>query len=133
MTYTITVVFPNETDAQYDIDYYTNVHMRLIEKHWSKYGLKSWSVTKFGPSLDGTAPVYAVGSRVHWESEEGMKRAFESPEVAEVMGDVVHFSNKQPIFLFGETECFFSDSARYPSYERASAPSFTFPISLRLA
>ncbi|GFN11042.1 hypothetical protein AtubIFM56815_008608 [Aspergillus tubingensis] len=103
MTYTITVVFPNEPDAKYDIEYYTNVHMRLIEKHWTKYGLKSWSVTKFGPALDGTPPPYAVGSRVHWESEEGMKKAFESPEVPEVMGDVVNFSNRPAIFLFGET------------------------------
>ncbi|GKZ32806.1 hypothetical protein AbraIFM66950_002433 [Aspergillus brasiliensis] len=103
MAYTITVVFPNDADAQYDIDYYTNVHMKLIEKHWSKYGLKSWSVTKFLPSLDGAAPVYAVGSQVHWESEEGMKKAFESPEVAEIMGDVSRFSNKKPVFLIGET------------------------------
>ncbi|PWY77748.1 hypothetical protein BO83DRAFT_425211 [Aspergillus eucalypticola CBS 122712] len=103
MTYTITVVFPNEPDAKYDINYYTNVHMRLIEKHWIKYGLKSWSVTKFGPSLDGTPPPYAVGSRVHWESKEGMKKASESLEVPEVIGDVVNFSNKPAIFLFGET------------------------------
>ncbi|GIC94611.1 uncharacterized protein Aud_001940 [Aspergillus udagawae] len=103
MACTITVVFPNDVDAKYDIDYYITNHMTLIEKHWSKYGLQGWSVTKYIPSLDGAAPVYAFGSQVYWESEEGMKKAFESAEAAEIMGDVPHFSNKPPIFLIGQT------------------------------
>ena len=102
MAYTVTVVFPNDADAKYGINYYTNSHMSLIEKRWSKYGLKSWSVTKYAPSLDGTAPMYAFGSQVYWENEEGMKNAFQSPEVAEIMEDVSRFSNKQPIFLVGQ-------------------------------
>jgi hypothetical protein len=40
MAFSITVVFPNDADAEYDIDYYTRNHMPLIEKHWSKFGLK---------------------------------------------------------------------------------------------
>ncbi len=36
MAYTVTVVFPIDADAQYDINYYTNSHMSLIEQHWSK-------------------------------------------------------------------------------------------------
>ncbi|PYI02321.1 hypothetical protein BO78DRAFT_422682 [Aspergillus sclerotiicarbonarius CBS 121057] len=103
MSFTVTVVFPNDADAKYDIDYYTKTHMALIEKHWSKYGLKGWSVTKYVPGVDGTPPVYAFGSEAFWESEDGMKSAFGSPEVAEIMADVAHFSNKSPIFLLGQT------------------------------
>jgi uncharacterized protein (TIGR02118 family) len=103
MSYTITVVFPNDLDAKYNIDYYTASHMTLIEKHWSKYGLKGWSATRYLPGLDGADPLYVFGSQVFWESEEAMKKAFESPEVAEIMADVPHFSNKPPIFLIGQT------------------------------
>ncbi|RAL02820.1 uncharacterized protein BO80DRAFT_463071 [Aspergillus ibericus CBS 121593] len=103
MSFTVTVVFPNDADAEYNIDYYTQTHMTLIEKHWSKYGLKGWSVTKYVPGLDGTPPLYAFGSEVFWENEDGAKAAFASPEVAEIMGDVPHFSNKTPIFLLGQT------------------------------
>lgn len=103
MACTVTVVFPNDADAKYDIDYYIKNHMTLIAKHWSKFGLKSWSVTKYIPGLEGTPPVYAFGSEVYWESEEGMKKAFGSPEVAEIMADVARFSNKPPTFLIGQT------------------------------
>lgn len=73
--------------------------MTLIEKHWSKYGLQGWSVTKYLPGLDNVPPLYAFGSEVFWESEDGMKSTFGSPEVAEIMEDVARFSNKHPHFL----------------------------------
>lgn len=101
MTYTITVLFPNEQDANYDKNYYVNHHMPLIEQHWKKYGVQSWSVTDFSSGPDGANPVYTFGSVVTWESKEGVERAFQSPEVAEIMSDVPNFSNKQPVFLFG--------------------------------
>ncbi|PWY68505.1 hypothetical protein BO94DRAFT_611434 [Aspergillus sclerotioniger CBS 115572] len=103
MSFTVTVVFPNDADAQYDINYYTKSHMVLIEKHWTKFGLQGWSVTKYVPGLDGTPGPYSFGSDVYWKDEEAMKAAFASPEVAEIMADVAHFSNKSPVFLFGRT------------------------------
>lgn len=99
MACTVTVVFPNDADAKYDIDYYVKNHMTLIEKLWSNYGLKGWSVTKYVPSLDGTPPLYAFGSEVFWENEEGMKKAFESSTVTEIMADISRFSNKPPDLL----------------------------------
>ncbi|RHZ50676.1 uncharacterized protein CDV56_107002 [Aspergillus thermomutatus] len=102
MAFTITVVFPNDADAKYDIEYYTKNHMTLVEKHWSKFSLKGWSVTRFVPGLDGSTPLYAFGSEVFWESKMGMKNAFASPKAAEIMGDVPCFSNKSPIFLIRE-------------------------------
>jgi uncharacterized protein (TIGR02118 family) len=101
MSYTITVLFPNEPDAKYDTEYYVAHHMPLIQHHWRKYGVQSWSVTTFGPAPDGTQPFYAFGSVVIWDSKQGVDKAFESPEVAEIMSDVPKFSNKQPVFLFG--------------------------------
>ncbi|KAH6679905.1 ethyl tert-butyl ether degradation EthD [Plectosphaerella plurivora] len=102
MAVSITVVFPNEADAEYDIDYYITKHMPLIQSRWGKYGVKSWSVTKFGNGVDGSAPLYAFGSTVNWDNHEQIKTAFAGPEVGEIMGDVPNFSNKQPVFLVGE-------------------------------
>ncbi|KAF4774338.1 ethyl tert-butyl ether degradation [Colletotrichum scovillei] len=102
MTVTITVVFPNDPDAEYDINYYTTKHMPLIQEQWRKYGVTSWSVTKFQPGADGIPPLYAFGSTVTWDSLQQIKAAFAGPEAAGIMGDVPNFSNKQPIFLTGE-------------------------------
>ncbi|PWY85862.1 hypothetical protein BO94DRAFT_535999 [Aspergillus sclerotioniger CBS 115572] len=102
MAYTLTVLYPNELDADYDLDYYVSNHMPLVQRHWEKYGIHSWSVTRFNPSVDGTRPLYTFGCTIHWESEEGVQKAFKGPEAAEVLGDIAKFSNKQPIFLLGE-------------------------------
>lgn len=102
MAVTVTVVFPNEPDAKYDIEYYMAKHMPLIETRWGKYGIKSWSATKYSNGIDGSPPLYAFGSVVTWDNEEQVKTAFTGPEVGEIMADVPNFSNKQPIFLIGE-------------------------------
>lgn len=102
MTITITVIFPNEPDADYDIEYYATKHMPLIQTLWSKYGLTSWSMTKFIDGIDSSSPLYAFGSTVTWDSIEQVKAAFAGPEASEIMGDVRNFSNKDPIFLTGE-------------------------------
>lgn len=98
---TITVLFPNEPDAKYDIEYYVSHHMPLIERRWKRYGVQSWSVTTFNPSANGAISLYAFGSVIAWESKEGFQKAFERPEVAEIMSDVPNFSNKRAVFLFG--------------------------------
>ncbi|RYN46677.1 hypothetical protein AA0118_g12488 [Alternaria tenuissima] len=102
MTITVTVLFPNTPDAKYDIDYYVNKHMPLIQTLWGRYGVKSWSATKFSNEVDGSPSLYAFGSVVVWEDHEEMKNAFSGPEAKEVMGDIVNFSNKEAVFLIGE-------------------------------
>ncbi|RMJ16838.1 hypothetical protein CDV36_003471 [Fusarium kuroshium] len=101
MTFTITVLFPNEPDAKYDFDYYVSKHLPLIQERWGKYGVKSWSATQFTSGLDGSPSPYAFGSVVEWENADQIKTAFEGPEAAEIMGDVANFSNKQALFLLG--------------------------------
>ncbi|KAM5341985.1 hypothetical protein ACJ41O_015016 [Fusarium nematophilum] len=102
MAFTVTAVFPNVPDAKYDIDYYLTKHMPLIQERWAKYGVKSWSATKFVDGLDGSPSLYAFGSVVTWDNAEQVKTAFAGPEVGEIMGDVSNFSNKDAIFLIGE-------------------------------
>lgn len=101
MAVTITVLFPNESDAKYDIKYYTTQHMPRIQRLWAKYGVKDWSATEFSAGVDGSPPVYAFGSVVTWESLDQVKAAFASPEAAEIMDDVANFSNKNAVFLVG--------------------------------
>lgn len=105
MSITVTVVFPNSPDAVYDLDYYQTKHMPLIQERWAQYGIKSWSVTKFSNGLDGSPPHYAFGSTTVWDSREQVEKAFAGPEVGEIMGDVVNFSNQPAVFLVGEVLC----------------------------
>jgi uncharacterized protein (TIGR02118 family) len=101
MSFIITVVFSDDADAVYDIDYYTSHHMPLILKDWEKYGVIGWNVRTFTPGPDGSAPQFAFGSDVFWKSMDELEAAFKGSEAAAIMGDVPNFSNKAPIFLYG--------------------------------
>lgn len=102
MAASITVLYPNEADAKYDIDYYKTHHMPLMEKLMGKFGLVGWSVTTFTPGPDGSAPPYVFGSVATWSSAEAIKAAFADECAKQIMQDVANFSNKHPVFLFGE-------------------------------
>lgn len=60
-------------------------------------------MTRFAPALDGSQPPYTFSCNIVWDSDAGIKQAFESEEAVAVMKDVPKFSNKQPVFLFGAT------------------------------
>ncbi|SCO78534.1 uncharacterized protein FRV6_02747 [Fusarium oxysporum] len=102
MPATVTILYPNDADANYDLDYYVKHHMPLLGKLWGTKGLKSWTATKYGPGADGSPHPYAFGCSIAWETAGAIKAAFSGPEAGEVMADVAKFSNKQPIMLFGK-------------------------------
>ncbi|KAF7621035.1 hypothetical protein F9C07_1484821 [Aspergillus flavus] len=102
MPTTVTVLYPNDVDADYDLNYYLTHHMPLLDKLWGTRGLKGWTYTKYTPSPNGSPQPYVFGCSMTWESGDAMKAAFSGPGVKEAMADVAKFSNKQPIMLFGE-------------------------------
>jgi uncharacterized protein (TIGR02118 family) len=104
MTFIITVVFPNDADAKYDIKYYIEKHMPRIMEEWAKYGVTGYNVREFAPGPDGAKPVHAFGSDVFWTSKDRLHEAFAGPEATGIMGDVVNFSNKAPVFLYGDVK-----------------------------
>ncbi|OHE92051.1 hypothetical protein CORC01_12632 [Colletotrichum orchidophilum] len=102
MPATFTILYPNEADAKYDIDYYVNSHMPLAAATWAAAGVKSWKVTKYAASADGKEPKYAFGGILIFDSVESIQKALTSPETAKVLQDVPNYSNKEPVFLIGE-------------------------------
>ncbi|TEA20278.1 hypothetical protein C8034_v003945 [Colletotrichum sidae] len=104
MSIAITVLFRNEADARYDLAYYANTHMPLVQREWQKYGVTGWSVVKYGrgPGPDGAEPPFVFGSTVTWAEGSQVQTAFAGPETARVFADVPNFSNKEPLFLYGE-------------------------------
>ncbi|MBE3045513.1 EthD family reductase [Candidatus Bathyarchaeota archaeon] len=100
---TLTALYPNTPDARYDVDYYINIHMPLVQQHWKQYGLLSWSVSSF--ASDATKPaLYSFMSIIHFESTDSIHAALASPERAVVMGDVEKFANTPPLILIAETK-----------------------------
>ncbi|EME85973.1 uncharacterized protein MYCFIDRAFT_132791 [Pseudocercospora fijiensis CIRAD86] len=95
-----TVMYPNEDDATFDLKYYTETHMALVDKHWKELGLIGWSISNGHPS--GTKPLYSVACTLVWQSREHAEKAMAHESTQQVFGDVPNFSNKEPILLAGD-------------------------------
>ena len=82
---------------KFDLNYYTNTHMPLIEKHWAPHGMTSYSIHEFpNPSpLTGQPQPYHLQAIVKFKSLEGFKNALEK-EGPVTKPDVEKFSNIFP-------------------------------------
>jgi len=88
----VTVLYPE--DAKFNMDYYLQSHMPMVEKEWSKFGLTNWSVLKF------TTGPYSVQATLQFKSYEDYENATKAEEVMKrVIGDVENFSDKGPLLL----------------------------------
>lgn len=101
MVFLTTVLYPAESDATFDLKYYLNTHMPLVDKNWGSYGLKDWKVIELQNGPDGSKP-YSIAAVMTWESADGVKEALASEAAKTVFGDVPKFSNKGPLFLMGD-------------------------------
>jgi len=93
----VTVLYPAEEGATFDLDYYLKTHMPLVQSKWGKYGMTGWHVCHADPGA-----AFSVMCTLYFETREKYVEASKDPATKEVMDDVSNFSNKQPIMLVGE-------------------------------
>ncbi|KAK0391210.1 hypothetical protein NLU13_0711 [Sarocladium strictum] len=84
----VQVIYPAGDDTKFDMDYYLNTHMPLVEKHWGDKGLISWSIIVGEKGED-----FHVMAHLTWDKVESFANA---PHIAEVMGDIPNFTNTTP-------------------------------------
>lgn len=94
----VTVVYPSQPDAKFDLDYYNTTHIGLVTEKWTKYGLQKYWVADLRPSKGP----YAIQCTMLWESFEGFKKAGAAEESAAVFADVSNFTNLKATLLSGE-------------------------------
>ncbi|OCL14378.1 hypothetical protein AOQ84DRAFT_351535 [Glonium stellatum] len=92
----VSILYPRETGATFDFDYYMSTHMPLVSKLWTKHGMADWQVF----TLDSDSP-YIVHALMHWESIDGFKAAI-AKESAEIMQDVKNYTNLKPVTFMGD-------------------------------
>ncbi|PKX89645.1 uncharacterized protein P174DRAFT_507321 [Aspergillus novofumigatus IBT 16806] len=102
MSATLTVLYPNEAGATYDLQYYKDVHMPLMQKHWTKYGLKRWTIPKFLSNVDGSPLPFIFYAVVELESAEQLAKALADAAGEEMANDVKNYTSIKPILLVGE-------------------------------
>ena len=97
----VMIMYPNQEGATFDHEYYVKTHMKLVEEHFTPFGLIKTEVDK-GLSGGGEepAPYIAIGC-LYFETLEGYDRAG-AAKGAIVRGDIPNFTNVAPIRQISE-------------------------------
>lgn len=88
----IHVIYQGEPHDHFDRDYYVRVHLPLVMKAWSQYGLLS--VNAFFPATAQRGTL--VICECVFRDDDALDAAFASPEVSSVMADVPRFTALAP-------------------------------------
>jgi uncharacterized protein (TIGR02118 family) len=101
----ITVLYPNASDASFNMDYYLNTHMPMVAELFGPYNFKGYSVCRIKgiPKPDKTMDPspYSVQALLNFEAISDFQAAL-SEAGEKVMSDVPKFSNQSPTLLVGE-------------------------------
>ncbi len=99
----VSVFYPNRKGARFDIEYYCNRHMPLVQRLVGA-ALKGVSVEHGicgeGP---GAPPTYVALGHLLFDSVEAFQGGF-GPHVQEIMADIPNYTNTEPTIQISEVK-----------------------------
>jgi uncharacterized protein (TIGR02118 family) len=97
--FVVGVLYP--PSARFDLKYYLDTHIPLVQSCWGQLGLKDVRVLrgKGGPGSD--AAIYATVALLSFEHHDSFQEAVKQ-HGKEVMGDIRNFTDAEPVMQFFE-------------------------------
>ena len=93
--YKVSIIYPNQKDARFDLDYYQNNHMKHVEKLLNPYGLIKTTIEKGISGGAGLPPPYVCIGCLYFETEDGYDRGI--TEAGKVLReDIRNYTDIQP-------------------------------------
>jgi uncharacterized protein (TIGR02118 family) len=96
----VSVLYPNGSGAKFDMNYYLNSHMPMVQK---KLGatLKGMSIEEgLGGMPPGSPAPYLAGCGLLFDSVEAFGEAFATHADA-ILADIPNYTNTQPVIQIG--------------------------------
>jgi uncharacterized protein (TIGR02118 family) len=92
----VSVMYPNQEDAEFNFEYYSTTHMQLVEQHLKPFGLIKTGVDK-GISGGGDEPApYICMGHLYFETRDGYDKGI--AETGSILrGDIPNFTAIVPI------------------------------------
>ncbi len=98
----VSVYYPNESGKKFDMEYYINSHVPLVNRLLYAGGLTRSEVEKGISDADPSAPpMFVVVNTLYFEAVEQVHAAFMT-HGKEIMGDIPNYTDIQPQFLISE-------------------------------
>ncbi|MDX2369556.1 MAG: EthD family reductase [Colwellia sp.] len=97
----VSVMYPNTSDATFDIDYYCNTHMTMVGELLGD-ALKDSNVDSglAGGAPGEMAPFIAMGHLI-FDSVDSFQNAF-GPHAKKILADIPNYTNAQPQIQISE-------------------------------
>ncbi|KAG6019315.1 hypothetical protein E4U41_003287 [Claviceps citrina] len=92
---TITILYPS--GHEFDLRYYLETHMPLVERSWKPHGLLGWTITRLAPGQ-----AHQVQALVRFDSLAAWEAASRGAHAEAVFGDIAAFTAAEPLVLRGE-------------------------------
>ena len=99
----VSVLYPNEEGKKFDMDYYLNSHIPMVQE---KLGdtLKGGAVDQgLGGAEPGSPATYVTMAHLLFDSVEAFQSAF-GPHAETIMADVPNYTDIQPTFQISEVK-----------------------------
>ena len=98
----VTVMYPNEPDKKFDMDYYGNNHMSMLHRLLGSGGLVRTEWEKGISDADPNAPpMYIAVGHLYFNAVEDVHEAFKT-HGREIMGDIPNYTDIKPLFQISE-------------------------------
>ena len=99
----VSVFYPNSTDAKFDMPYYVNRHMKMVQRLVGP-PLKGMAVEHGISGMDpGSRAAYIAMGHLLFESVADFQSSF-GAHAAEIVADVPNYTNTQPIIQISEVK-----------------------------
>ena len=99
----VSVFYPNRKDARFDIEYYCNRHMPLVQRLVGA-ALKGVNVEHGVCGEEpGSPPTYVALGHLLFDSVEAFQASF-GPHVQEIMADIPKYTNVEPTIQISEVK-----------------------------
>lgn len=100
---TVSVLYPNEAGAKFDMNYYLKSHIPMVQKKLGS-ALKSVVVEQgLGGAAPGTQAAYSTLCHLRFDSVEAFQGAF-GPHAAAIQGDIPNYSSVQPVIQINDVK-----------------------------
>lgn len=94
--YRISVMYPNQDGARFDIEYYRTKHMELVRNHLKPFGLIKTEVDRGISGVTVPSPPYICIGHLYFESKEGFDKGM-SEAGPLFRNDIPNYTNVAPV------------------------------------
>ena len=99
----VTVLYPNEEGRKFDLDYFVNTHLPMVQRLLGPIGLVKGEVEKGISAADPSAPApFVVLNALYFNTTDEVHEGFKV-HGREIMGDIKNYTEIQPTFQISET------------------------------